>query len=867
MTVDVQATVRLRNEPPFVGRRAEQSELSSSLARLREGRGGAWRITGPEGIGKSRLARWLADQALQDHLDVRWAHGLSEGGVPFFLFEQLLRDPADDHHDLASVPMPPSLAKYSLAPAARMMAYLDRLDILARKGAALLILDDLQWADDASVRALQFLVRNSRDRPVLWVACERSDPDTTAPTRLGEVFQRLETEGALSQLRLRGMSPEELSEVLRGVTQPPLDLEAGDGGFRRFLLKTAGNPHFALAALRLMYDQGRLRPEEGRIVVEAPPRPEAQDGASWPETLRQATEGRLALLGPEELRFLSIAALLGKDFELTPLQEVSEPSREALRHRARGLETLHGLIRPVFGGRDRWTFTEGMAADLALGKLPTELRRSAARKLGDWWAEHRPEDVEQVARLYHDAGDGSLAAPWITKAIDRAALEESAEPVERYVQWARDLGSSDPAATASRGLEEVRVARSLRRFGANAPALRILRSIPGEGLPLGVARERDLAVIDVLTDLDPREAHDRLRQLEQLVDATPTTEVPPLFHARLCGTRAYLARVTGAFPEGLAAAEKALTYLDASMDPRERARALYEAGWCALELEKWDLATHYFERNLEVGRSANLLRSQASALGGLGGVAFLMGKVREAREHFESAVRLQREGGELSRIVPLLLNLSEVAVAEGDLRRAWGHHEEASRLADRFDLPRWRASAAGQRGLLLLRERRWEEAQRALELGRELTRPLGARMYLEEVEIGLAWARGERGDPQGAMATLDPLERGPPPLAAQHADFFYEVRGRLKAMLSDPSGARADLDQALGRAGPSLVRRAHILGDLSAWEVDHGDAEHALELRAQADDLYHRSGVDPEKARVVNEVFVGSATAPTPSKR
>ena len=141
----------------FVGRAHELAAMNAELEHARAGRPRVLWLSGPAGIGKTTLIHRL----LADRTDVRvlWASGdVAETGLPYGVVGQLL---ADLPHRAA-----PALDADPLAVGAELLAVLGELE---GAGPVVLVLDDAQWMDDASARALVFAVRRLRRDQVLVV--------------------------------------------------------------------------------------------------------------------------------------------------------------------------------------------------------------------------------------------------------------------------------------------------------------------------------------------------------------------------------------------------------------------------------------------------------------------------------------------------------------------------------------------------------------------------------------------------------------------------------------------------------------------------------------------------------------------------
>ena len=161
--------------PVLVGREAELRELLGAAegARVR-GRGWTALIGGDAGIGKTRLAAEFADRIAADGVTVAWAACRQDGGAPpYWPWSQLLGRLG--RLDALRVPNTeePDLARFLLFQAVA--------DAVRDTAPVLLVLDDLQWADEPSLRLLDALNAHVGPAPVLVVGTYRdTEPDSPA---------------------------------------------------------------------------------------------------------------------------------------------------------------------------------------------------------------------------------------------------------------------------------------------------------------------------------------------------------------------------------------------------------------------------------------------------------------------------------------------------------------------------------------------------------------------------------------------------------------------------------------------------------------------------------------------------------------
>ncbi|HET7566527.1 MAG TPA: AAA family ATPase [Gaiellaceae bacterium] len=323
-------------------RDAELARLRGALAAARAGSGAAALLTGPAGIGKTRLARALRDEAREDGVRVLSARGAElehdfAFGVVRQWFEPLVRGSGVALEGAAALAAPVLLGEAEAGdePSFSILHGLYWLAAeLAGDGPLALFLDDAQWSDEASLRFVHFLAGRLDGLPLLLLL--------TAREPLGGLLAELARSPAADVLVLPPLGPGAVTQLLHersgGRVDEAFALACRDA--------TGGNPFLLEELAQALAAEGVefVASERGRV------------RAIGPRSVATAVQLRLAALPAEATRLARAAAVAGDDAPLplvAALAELSEAEAAAaadelasasLLEDARPLRFVHPIV-------------------------------------------------------------------------------------------------------------------------------------------------------------------------------------------------------------------------------------------------------------------------------------------------------------------------------------------------------------------------------------------------------------------------------------------------------------------------------------------------------------------------------------------
>jgi DNA-binding CsgD family transcriptional regulator/tetratricopeptide (TPR) repeat protein len=449
---------------PFVGREGELNALNSLLDQAAVGEGAFVLISGEAGVGKTRLAMEAAAAAGRRNFRVfTGACRESEGAPPYAPFVDILESAirAVPRGDISAVlgDAAPEVAKLvphlrqllpeipdplALAPEQERHFLFNRvcefLVRLAEQDPLLLVVEDLQWADDPSCYLFQHLTRRLEAVPIILVGAYRDSevvPDLPFSRVLEDVVRsRLGRRLALNRLTLG--EAEEMLRSLTGETPPSAVTEA-------LYRETDGNPFFLEEVLMHFNEEGRLFGPDGGWRAEL-----IVTDRDVPESVRLVLGRRLARLRQGTQDLLATAAVIGRVFELRILEAQPAENDKDLLDAVEEAQLARIILPAGKDPGDAFMFSHELVRQVLLASLGTARRQRLHREIadaikqvhGDGTSRH----VVQLAHHLYRAGSGSdwqTTAHYLHAAGQLAMASAAYEEAGAYYQRALDLRPPD----------------------------------------------------------------------------------------------------------------------------------------------------------------------------------------------------------------------------------------------------------------------------------------------------------------------------------------------------------------------------------------------------------------------------------------
>jgi predicted ATPase/class 3 adenylate cyclase len=676
----------------------------------------------------------------------------------------------------------------------------------AREGLPVVMqLEDLHWADDASLDLLERLAEVNADMPLLLVALARP----TLYERRGDWPRQRAPQQRMALAPLDAVQSDALvQELLQRLPQVPPAL-------RELLVRGAeGNPFYMEELVRMLVDQGAIVTggEPWQVV------PERLQAARVPTTLTGVLQARLDGLPEGERRALQQASVVGAVFWEQALQALDAAAHSALPPLVR-----RELVLPRPGGAleglREYGFRHHLLHQVTYDSVLRRDKRELHARLAHWLsalADARGgEWLALTAEHYDKAGERAPAVEFHARAAaharDRFAPAAALEHVQRALQLLKDAPQAAPAHTHWRLHEVAELAwGTLGRRAEQRESLQALHalaeSLDDDARRIVVAQRLSFLGMRVADyGLQEREARRGMALAERVGDARQHARALRMLAAAL-DSQGRTAQAKALALEGLAAARAGgWRFIEA-----QYYNTLYSIAMAEHDLVE---ALRMNEADLAICRELGDRLAEAVVVCNIGESYLGLGDLEQATRWAEDSLQRLRAVGERTIESSALSDLSRLALWRGDADQALEQARAALEIAESVQAPDYIAKALLCSAEAELARGRWPEADAACR--RVLALQAGAGGQAWDAQAGCVLASLAAGDAGQARQQAEPL------LTQWHAHGHFDAahRPRLPVLACwralDAAGEHDEARALLRQAHEDLQRSASTVADAS----------------------------------------------------
>ncbi len=633
-------TVTYFREPhwltPLVGRTTELSKLKASFENALGNRSSVVALQGEAGVGKTRLMQELAVYA-QSKSSVVLIGSASGAGLPYAPWievarqyigqapSELLRRLLGGYASEFARLVPDIVVKLGTVPPSKPLGeQQDKIRLyeavtqffisICNESPVLLLFDDMQWADLPSLELLEYFVRSTGSLRVL-TACSYRSEDVQSDSPLYQSLMKFNRQRLLETIQVKNLDKEETTELIKQTFgEQTISSEFADLIHHR----TGGNPFFVEEVLRSLVEDGTIFRTETKW-----DRKPIQE-IILPESVKSVLKSRLTKLQPETLNLLTMASVIGSEFDFGVLHEVSQLEDESLLQR---LETAFsaGLVQQIPRQKNIFKFTDNRIRELLLNDL-IPIRRAKyhlkiAEAMEKAYSRNLEGHAEAIANHFSEGGDSERTIKYSIMAGERNRA------IHAYQQAITDY---------KRALDLIELEE-----GGEAEKAGVLQKLAGCYNLAGQAQD------------SVRHYEQALSLYEKLRDFKACARISVDLTWAL-----FRASPSGAFQGGIAVLRQALKYVEAGALSYEAAEIYSTLSQWLVSLNEYDEANTWADRALEAGEKSGNFAAVVITL--MTKAAFLSdsGRIDESLQLYEKALGIALEHNLQFWAAEVLLNLS-----------------------------------------------------------------------------------------------------------------------------------------------------------------------------------------------------------------
>ena len=447
-------------EAPLIDRAEEMNAIREAIDRAFRGEGGLVFVNGEVGIGKTRLTREASAYAHLRGMKVlngRYPALFTTNGIPpYVLWSEVIKG-----YVMTSTPeqvwrviglYPAEVCKLVPEVKQKLVAIPqsspispehERLRLfeaisqfitnISRDAPLLVILDDLQWADQSSLLLLHYLARGIQNEALL-ILCAYRDSDIDEKHPLSPILMELNRERLVQTITLKRMSSDEIFDMIKQILE-------GDDVPKEFCQlvyeKTKGNPFFVEEVIKSLKEELIIYREENRWKANN------VSNIELPKSVKSVVKSRIERLDDECQNVLATASIVGERFSFEALREVVGINESKL------YETMEkilktGLIKEnVILGEDVYFFADVMVRDVLYGEVSHLRRKRLHSSVGCALERVYGKKIEQhfgeLAYHFLEAGNENKALDYFLKAGEKAEKIYAHDEAFSYLHHALEL--------------------------------------------------------------------------------------------------------------------------------------------------------------------------------------------------------------------------------------------------------------------------------------------------------------------------------------------------------------------------------------------------------------------------------------------
>ncbi|GEM_PF-1466670 len=675
----------------FIGRAEEIKSLLNTYQAAHDSKVQVVFVTGEAGVGKTRLIHEFSKSISKEN--VYFLHGTcfdTKIPMPYQPFREALAGfiERDEYYGYSILRTLPESAKIEII---KIIPGLDtkRLGItsnmsldpvqdeyrlfdgiyqifkrISEKGPVVLLLDDIHWADTASLEMFSYLVRNAKSDRIMICLTYRPEEIIDGNVEKGYLASTIHKLGRIQKLDrivLQPLSKDNVIDILNNSFKPyTCPKELIDVVFK----ETEGNPFFVEELLKSLFENKIIEFKEKKIILKA------KENINLPSSIRDLVLDRIDRLPEEVQELLRIAATIGQEFTLKLLSIITDKNEGHIQDILDSGMDANIIKEDYSASEEKFSFTHCKMREVLYYSLRESKRErlhlKIAQGLEKLYFNNLEKHYENLAQHYYLSRNNEKAFTYIMlcaqKAMESYATYESisyfTKNVNIYENFSTDLKQNFKA-----------------KYTVITLALGKLHNIIGEYDKalhwLHIAKQADDSSYEVYLNLG--EVYVKRGEYEKALEHFKTALCKTNMDNALANIETNMSYVyfrISNFNDSELYAKQAIKRLEDKNISLVSAEAYKNLGTVYYAKGMFSQAINFYSKSLEISLQLNDKRAIANSYNNIGSVYYRKGDYVNALEHLQNCLGIREEIGDKSGIVYSYNNIGNIYYNRGEYENA-----------------------------------------------------------------------------------------------------------------------------------------------------------------------------------------------------
>lgn len=701
-------------KPPLIDREEELDKLMSFVENVSDKDVRTIFILGEPGMGKTRLLEELKKKAAKQDYVVLEGNCEENKNRPFLPLQKAWKGtkgtalPSLKHlngeEDV-------EITDKEMLDAHRNAAFYETAEKLredVKENPHLLILEDIQWADEGSLNLFHYLSDRLNDEPVLLIATYQPG-DLVSQSPLKEVIELMSRKDLYEELELDPLSHKGVEKMVMNF----LDVkEVPDEFLEELCDKTNCNPLLIKETIGQMIKAGELSLDEEDI-------PEFDEEFIIPE-IRGVVKRRISRLDKSTRETLQLGSVIGREIPFSLLSKASNKNELDLLDQIEKLQD-HGLWITRSETEDEvFRFTHEMISRViyeGIGEWVEKqsLHGDVANAIKDEYDDNLEEKYSVLAGHYERAEDYEKALKFYLKSAEKAEEMFSHEDaIKRYEDALEALDKlTDKEDKRVDILEEI--GKLYRLMGEYQKSKDILYRA------LNHISEFEKTQKIYLEIIKSHQTHGKFEEALKIAENRLSLhEKDDQIKGELLSRKGGCLGKMGRFEEAQDIYEKELEIAKEIEDDELLAQAYHDSGTNEMDRRKFEAAEENLKKAKSLWEELDDLKGTSNALNNIAGVYFYTGDYEIALEEFKNCLEIDEKRGDKYSITILENNIGLAYQKIGCLDKALAHFEKAFKLSSKIENRFQKSHLLVNTGLTYMEKGDMDEAKEYIERGHKI---------------------------------------------------------------------------------------------------------------------------------------------------